>query len=544
MNPCPTCALLRRNWFLLSAAAGMNYLERKRSAFMSLFSLLFFCAFVVSIGIYYLIPKKYQWVALLIYSAGFFYLSCNPATAVYLVISVISAALAAKMIHRCKANENDKYARLALITGLVINLGILAALKYTNFLLSNLNSLSGVLKVMPAIPMTEWAAPIGISFYTMQIIAYLLDVYWGITEPQNNVAKAALFIGYWPQLTSGPIARYNDMKEQLYSGHEFSWRNVTFGLQRMLWGLFKKLVLSERLAVMVDMVYSDTAYFNGIYIWAAAVMFMFQLYTDFSGCMDIIIGASECYGIVLPENFRRPFFSRSVQEYWQRWHITLGTWLKDYVLYPLMRTRKWKKLIQKTGKKFRGKAAKQIPSYLGMLVVWLLIGLWHGGDWKYIIGMGLWFFGCIVLSKVLDPWFKKAKDALHINADNGVWHLIQSLRVLLLVAIGNVFFRLDSLEAALHALMQGLILEGHDSYYYSKLWTLGLNESNRNVLLIGLLILLTVSLLQRKGSVRELIARQNIVIRWIIYFILIFSVIILGRYGPGFDAQAFIYQGF
>ena len=158
------------------------------------------------------------------------------------------------------------------------------------------------------------AAPIGISFYTLQLVGYLLDVYWGITEFQPSLLKMVLFAGYYPQMTSGPISRYNMLKSTLYSEHNATWRNITFGLERMLWGVFKKLVISERAGVIVDTIYSNTDKYDGFYIFIASALFMMQLYTDFSGCMDIVIGASECYGIVLPENFRTPFFSRTVQE--------------------------------------------------------------------------------------------------------------------------------------------------------------------------------------------------------------------------------------
>lgn len=370
---------------------------------MSLTSLPFLCFFGVSLLIYYVIPGKFQWIGLLLYSLAFFLLSSTPYTLLYLAASILSVSLCADVI----VMRNRKYAKAALIVGLVINVGLLGLLKYSNFFIRTFNALCSVVHFPLSLPMLDLSVPLGISYYTLSVVGYLLDCYWGTISPQTSLGKTALFVGYYPQLTSGPVVRYKQVGEQLYERHIFDYQTVTFGLQRMLWGLFKKLVLSARLAILVDTIYSDPVMYPGLYIWLAAALFMFRLYTDFSGCIDIIMGASECYGIKLPENFRTPFFSRSVQEFWQRWHITLGGWMRDYILYPVLRTGALRRLTGWVKVRFGKKAARQIPSYLGMLCVWFLMGLWHGGAWKYVLGQGLWFWLMIVLSQVFEPLFKK-----------------------------------------------------------------------------------------------------------------------------------------
>ena len=505
---------------------------------MTLTSFWFISAFIISLVIYYAIPRKLQWVSMLMFSLLFFIVSSRPVTVIYLALSVVSVTIVCRILNRTKS-------KAALISGVVINLGMLCVLKYADFFVGNFNWLSATFGSSFEIPVVKWVAPIGISFYTMQILAYLLDVYWEITVPQQGIMRTALFVSYWPQLTSGPIARHNEMKDQLYSEKAFSWKNVTFGLQRMMWGIFKSLVISNRLGIMVDTIYENTIKYNGLYIWFAAAMFLLQLYTDFSGCMDIVIGASECYGIVLPENFKTPFFSRSVQEYWQRWHITLGAFMRDYVLNPILRTKTWRNMTKGIKVKFGRKASVQIPSFLGMLCVWLLMGIWHGGDWKFIIGMGMWFWLCIVLGRVFEPLFKKLIVFFHINTDAFSWHLFQSLRVFILAAIGNMFFRIESLGATLNAMKQGVSLWNPWIFFDGSLYSLGISEKEFRLVMVGLLILLIVSALQEKmGSVRELIAGQNIVFRWVIYLFLIFAIIVYGTYGPGYDAQTFIYGGF
>lgn len=511
---------------------------------MSLTSAQFLLYFAVSLLVYYLLPGKIQWIGLLIFSVAFYVLSVTPYTIVYLLVSVVSTTACVNWIAKCRSEKKESGAAIALAVGLVINIGILALLKYSNFFSSNINRMSSLLGGSLNLPAINLLAPLGISFYTMQVLAYLLDSYWGIVVPERNLFKTALFFGYYPQLTSGPIARYADVGPQLFSGHRFDAQKVMDGIVRILWGIFKKLVISSRCGIIVDTIYADTVTYQGLYIWLAAGLFMLQLYTDFSGCMDIILGASECYGIVLPENFRTPFFSRSVQEFWQRWHITLGGFMRDYVMYPVLRSKLCRKMTKWIKAHFGKKAAKQIPSYLAMLCVWLLMGLWHGGSWKYILGQGMWFWTMIVLSQMLEPCFKKIKSTLNINTECFSWHLFQSLRVYLLVCVGNMFFRLGSFTEALRTIKLGFSEWDIRFLLDGSLYELGLGEKDFRLMIVSLGVLLLVDVLNDKESVRKRLARQNIVFRYLILLLLIFAILIFGMYGIGYDAQSFIYEGF
>lgn len=511
---------------------------------MVLTSLSFLGLFTLSLVIYYIIPKKFQWLALLLFSLVFFLLSSAPHTVAYLIAGVLSAALCAGRIIKAKKGGKTKQAKVILIVGILVNVGMLALLKYNGFFIQNANRLFSLAHFSKKLPDLDLAAPLGVSFYTMTVLGYLLDTYWGIVTPQRSLLKTALFVGYYPQLTSGPITRYGQMEDQLYGCHKFDYQTVTFGLQRMLWGVFKKLVISARLGIIVDTIYGDPALYPGLYIWLAAALFLLQLYADFSGCMDIIIGASECYGIVLPENFRTPFFSRSVQEFWQRWHITLGGWMRDYILYAVMRTRLWRKLTKWTKARLGKKAAKQLPTWLGMGCVWFLFGLWHGGSWKFIFGMGFWFWLLIVLSQAFEPLNKRLVSTLNINTNCFSFHLFQSLRVFVLVAAGNMFLRLDSLITTLRVMKAGLRWNPW-IFVDGSLFKLGLDRPNFWVTVFGLGVLLLVSCLQERGkSVRQRLAEQNLVFRWIVLLALMFGIIILGMYGLGYDADAFIYERF
>lgn len=513
---------------------------------MSITSLQFLALFVVSLVLYYLIPGKFQWIALSLYSVCFFVLSSTVFTGIYLLANIAVTYFMIWLMEKSKKDRKEKRLKRALLIGIITNVGILATLKYSNFFIGIINSVIRSSGSYLRLPETNFASPIGISFYTIISVGYLLDCYWSQeVESQTNLMKTALFIGYYPQMTSGPITKYSQMKEQFYASHRFAYDKIAFGMQRILWGLFKKLVISTRVANIVNGIYGNIQAYGGLYIWTAAFLFMLQLYTDFSGCMDIIMGVSECYGIDLPENFKTPFFARSVQEYWQRWHITLGVWLRDYILYPILRTETWRKMTKWIQRHWGKKASKKIPSYLGMLCVWLLIGLWHGGGWKYILGMGLWFWSCIVLSDVFQPIFKKMTIFFRIDTESFSWHLFQSLRVFVLVSIGNMFFRLNSFSDTLCAIRRSFALWNPWIFFDGSMMKFGVTHADLNMIIFGVFLLFIVGILQEKYTcARVWIKKQILPFRWLIWLGLFTVILIYGSYGPGYDASDFIYRGF
>ena len=508
---------------------------------LSLFSIEFLLIFAVSLIVYFAIPRKLQWCALLAFSVIFFLLSSARYTIVYLIISTIVTHVSTLAIPR----QSDKKQKTKwLVVGILGNIVILALLKYSGFAVSNVNSIARIFKGIPTlIPIPEWAAPIGISYYTLSAIGYAVDCYTGVSNPANNVFKTMLFICYWPIMTSGPILKYKQISEQLFEGgRRFDVNFFCFGIQRMLWGFIKKIVVSARLGIVVDAIYADTQKYSGLYIWVAATFFVLQLYTDFSGCMDIILGASECYGIVLPENFRMPFFSKSIQEFWQRWHITLGEWYRNYILYPIMNTKGMTALEKKLKKKYGRKKGRLITSCMGMLFVWLLFGLWHGGKWKYV-AMGLYFWVLIVFENVTQEWFDKLWNKLKVPTDTIGWKMLRCLRVFILVTIGDMFFRVQNVKITL-ATWKLAIKWNPWIFFDDSFYNLGLSQKSFNMMLVWIGIMFVVSLFKRKGDVRLMIARQPLPIRWSIYLALLFAPLILGVYGPDYDAAAFIYKGF
>ena len=306
---------------------------------MGITSFYFLCFFAASLILYYVIPGRLQWGLLLACSIAYYLLSGNGMLILYPVVSV-SACYAGIRFLAATPAENAKARRRTLTLTILVNIGILVVLKYVNF---GIYTIDGIAKLFGSsktlIQSVDFLIPLGVSFYTFSLLGYVIDVYYGIATPQKDYLKLMLYGMYFPAVISGPILKYREHGEQFFEPHAFDYERVTRGLQRMLWGFFKKLVIAERLGILVDTVYENYGDYPGTFIWVATVCYAFQLYTDFSGCMDIVLGMSESLGILLPENFQTPFFAGSIAEYWRRWHITLGVWMKEYVFYPVLRTK-------------------------------------------------------------------------------------------------------------------------------------------------------------------------------------------------------------
>ena len=507
---------------------------------------------------YYALPQKIGWVILLVSSAIFFVLSCNPWSAFYLLICIFVTYFCARGIiknsliseYKLDAFRNKRIVRFfnsstfLLILGIAVDFAMLFYLKYLNFFIDNINVISekigNPVHLMKVTPIT----PIGVSFYTLISIGFLCDCYFGKVERDKGIFKTALLISFFPDLTSGPIIGYKQIGE-LEKNHQYSYQTVCFGLQRILLGVFKKLVLASRFQMLVDGIYSDINSYPGLYIWVAASLYVLQLYSDFSGCMDIVLGAAQCYGIILPENFRQPFFARSVQEFWQRWHISLGGWYREYILYPVLNTSLLKRVESIGKKKFGKRGGRLLSSAIGMLFVWVLFGLWHGGKWKYV-AMGLFFWVTIVLENVLRVPFIKLWNWLDISVDNTGFKMLQHFRVFVFVAIGDMLFRLQNIHVALKVIKQGLLIFNPWVLFDGTILKAGnITGGEANLLVLGVVIMALISYLKEKEiDIQILISKQIFIIRASIWILLIMLCIIFGKYGPGSSSSEFIYQMF
>lgn len=416
-------------------------------------------------------------------------------------------------------------------------------LKYMNIFILPINKVLKLLGYTNTIPKVNTNSLIGVSFYSLIMISYLIDIYRGVCKSQKNILKCALFISYFPILTSGPFIRYENIKNELYGEHKFNYKNMCYGLVRIFWGLFKILAISERLGYFVDTVYLNLETYSGIYTILAVLAFTVQLFTNFSGSIDIIMGISEIISIHLPENFNLPFFSKTITEFWRRWHITLGAWLRDYVFYPLLKSDFMQKLNRRCKDKFGKQIGKRIPLYLSMLILWLLIGVWHGG-YKFIISSGILQFVYIFLEETLTPIVKKINNKLNINMESLGYKIYQCVRTYLLFSFSMIFFRATNIGHAILIIKHMFIWNQGPLLSKNLLLNVGMNIRDYIFIIICLVLLLIVGILSKNGDIREKIFSKNIVIRWTIIYALVFGVIIFGCYGPGYDPIAFIYRGF
>lgn len=508
---------------------------------MSITSVSYIMFVAASLMIYWKLPVRFQWILLLADSLIFYFLNAKAYTLIYIVISVMSVYAAA--IYFDNNRQKDGAGRKKVLTGtIVLNIGILVALKYTNLFISTYNRCLGN-RLGLSLENVSWIASLAVSYYTLQLVAYLIDCYLGMAAVERNPLKLLLFTCYFPLMVSGPISRHSQLSVQLFSEHRFDYDRVTRGLRRMAWGMAKKVVVADRLAYVVNYMYNNTDIFSGIWVIISASAFMVELYFDFSGCMDIIIGVSSCFGITLQENFNAPFLSRTVQEFWQRWHITLGGWLRDYVMYPVSRSR----LFRKWGKKCKerwGKSGTKIPYYAAMFIVWSLMGLWHGSSWKYMVGEGWFFWSVIVLGQVFEPFFKKQKKVFGIMDDRALWRTFQVCRTFVLAAIGMIPFRAASMTQTLYMIQRLFVptgIKGPLKSLYSSVWgQFGGKIVFVIVIVLGILQIICDFRQYAGKDVQGIVAGCPWLVRWSLYFILVFSIILAGAFGQ----SSFIYFGF
>ncbi|MBR1483750.1 MAG: MBOAT family protein, partial [Ruminococcus sp.] len=395
--------------------------------------------------VYFVLPfKKYRWAVLLAASV-FFYLTWGYQLAMFIIFTTLSTYLIALWIRRISArskgilkqnktqwnrDEKKKYKnkikvqmRLVMTLALVLNFGILAFLKYYNFFAGSLNSVLGSFGMDFSAPSLKLLLPLGISFYTFQSMGYIIDVYREKTEPQKNPLKLLLFVSFFPQIIQGPISIYDQLAHQLFEGHDFDFTRFKHGCELILWGFFKKLVIADRAAIAINAVTDAYGSFGGTTLTFTILLYALQLYADFSGGIDISRGVAQIFGIDMIDNFKRPYFSRSINEYWRRWHISLGAWLKNYLFYPVAMSNAFITASKKMkGTRFGQTAAgahiaKVLPTSVASLIVFLVVGVWHGASWKYV-AFGAWNGLIIMVSILLEPLFKAALSKLKIKETN------------------------------------------------------------------------------------------------------------------------------
>lgn len=527
-------------------------LTGKASKLVSFFSMDFLLLFL-PIGIlgYSIFPKKAKRYFLLGYSYLFFAMISGKLV-FYLVLTTFAMHYFGLWLDRIRMQKEARLKEVAkeekkavkeeyrkkscrvLVAAAVIQIGGLLVVKYSGFFLTNINTVLRFFKADFRFSIPHFLMPIGISFFTLQAVSYLIDVYHQTVEADENLFRLGLFISFFPQIIEGPICRYSQTANQLWECGPITYRNLTSGIQRILYGMMKKVVVADRLNPLIQKVFEEYSSFDGGMIALASVCYTIQLYMDFSGAMDAVVGVSKIFGISMPENFERPFFSKTISEFWKRWHITLGTFFRDYIFYPVTMSKPMKKLTTNARKKLGNHFGPLLAGAIALFCVWFSNGLWHGADWNYIF-YGMYHFMWILLGNAIAPAVRTVNTKLHIRSESPIYKGVQIIRTTVIVVIGELFFRAAGMKNGWNMFKILVTRFSLKSINDEMFQTLGVDYLDMAIVLVTLVIVLVVSILKEKGLlVREQISKKSVVIRWGIWYALILYIVIFGAYGFGY----------
>jgi len=524
-------------------------------------------SFIVFIAVlfvlYYIIPKKYQWI-LLLAASYFFYGLMSIKYLGYILVTTVTTFYAGRQLkrqnlyqkdylkeHKADMSREDKKAfkeqikkdkKIYFLACILVNFGILAFTKYTNFVIYNVNHISEMFGNDIVLSFWNIALPMGISFYTFKSMSYLIDIHRDKSQGANSLFKFALFVSFFPQIIQGPISRFEHLSKTLYGPHTFDYDRVAFGLQRILWGFFKKLVIADRLLIAVNTLKNSPEQYSGGFVLVLMLMYSFELYADFTGGIDIAIGIGQVFGVTIEENFNRPYFAKNITDFWRRWHITMGAWFRDYVFYPLSVSKRMLKLSKWARKNFGDAIGRRLPVYISTLIVWFTTGIWHGASWNFI-AWGLANGIVIIISLELKPYYKWFHSKFNV-ADKRVFHAFQIIRTVLLVSSIRLFDVYKNVPLTFKMLGSMFTAQNYSSLFNGSLLELGLAMYDYVIVFGGLGVLLIVSLIQRKSNVRLQLASKPVHIRHAAFLMLILSLLVFGAYGAGYDASQFIYNQF
>lgn len=499
---------------------------------------------------YYLLPRRFQWVVLLAASYGFYFCGGVGAPG-YLLFTTLTTYAAGLWLGRLNergrslppkaAHGLKRRKQLVVALTAVANFGLLYLVKYWDFTADVMANLSTGRVQLPRL---DLLMPMGLSFYMFQSMGYVIDCYRDKYPSQRNVAKFALFVSFFPQIIQGPISRFGQLGEQLTAKHPFEADNLKYGIQLCMWGYLKKLVIADRAAVVVSTVFDNPADFGGAMTALGVGLYCIQLYCDFSGGIDITRGVAQMLGIELVENFHRPIFATSLSEYWRRWHITLGTWMKDYLFYPLSLSKPFGRLGKFTRRKIGGRLGKMIPTSLATFIVYLAIGIWHGANFRYM-AFGLWNSVLITGSLLLTNQFAALRTRLHISDNSWMLKAFRLVRTMLLVFIGRYITRAPRLLTALTMLKTTVTSPCLYQLTDGTIWNLGLQGVDLVVILIGTVLVLAVECYQeRGGQVRKTLEKQGFWVQWLGILIPLTVLLLFGILRGGYIASEFIYKQF
>lgn len=534
---------------------------------MTFISLGFFAFLIISALLFYICPMKFRWIMLLGISVVFYAIS-GVEYLPFIIFTSLSIFLAARKIGDYWNNQNKltankelgkeekksikekfkkkRMAVLALV--LIANLAVLSAVKFTKFFIGPINDLIAFLGGEGTFKASMIIVPLGISYYTFSTVGYLLDIYWKRYEHETNYLRFLLYAIYFPHILQGPIERYNKLGFRLKKELRFDAERIMKGIELMIWGYFKKIVIADRLNIFISDAFENPTGNYGLYYLVALIFDVFYIYADFSGCMDIARGVSDIFGIELDKNFNRPFLAQSIPEFWRRWHITLGSWFKDYVYFPVSNSSLVKKLSKKLKKINAPKTLiKIIVTLIPVFVTWLLTGLWHGTGKTYV-AWGIYYATLIGFSVCFSDSYQKLLAKLHIRTDTFTWRVLRTVKIFFLFLIGRSLTTPGGLRNTAYVLSSIVFSPNPWIFTTDSFWDLSaLDGRGMIVAILSVLLFIGVDILQEclgEKRLRDRLDEENAFLRVVLAAFGIAAIMIFGIYGGEYDSSAFVYVAF
>jgi alginate O-acetyltransferase complex protein AlgI len=470
----------------------------------------------IVVALYFIIPARFRWILLL--AASYYFYMCWKVEYVFLILftTLVDYFVAIKIAGAGSGKVKKRW----LILSILVNLGMLAGFKYLNFFSESVNLALSEFNILSPIPVFNILLPVGISFYIFQSLSYTIDVYRGTTPVERHAGKFALYVSFFPQLVAGPIERSNNLLPQVNHPLPFDQARLISGLKLITWGFFKKIVIADRLGVFVNYVYENPAEHKGLIVILATVLFIFQLYCDFSGYTDIARGSARILGYELMINFNRPLIARSLRDFWNRWHISLTTWFRDYLLYSLPY--------------IKNKKISMFLMYRNLLITYLLMGLWHGASWTFII-FGLFHGIMLVLESVTGNQRTKFMELTHISHYRRLHDSLNFLATFSILLFSLFFFRANSLDDSFLLISNAF---DFSTFRATVRQVIANNEVIFGILMV--MVLLMAENYHEKHNLIRVIASKPLVLRWALYAGFVFFIVFFGM----LRKQEFLYFQF
>lgn len=464
-------------------------------------SVQFFIFLIITFIIYYIVKDKYRGILLLV-ASYYFYCSSNPKNLIILLLVTIISYISGLLVNK---NDDKKRKKIIIAITTILLVGTLLYFKYSYFIIQNIN-----IVLSTNFSIENIVVPLGISFFTLQAISYPIDIYRKDVKVEKNILKYALFISFFPQILSGPIGKPKEMLPQFNQKHPFNRKNISNGIMIVIYGLFKKIVIADLMAIGINNVYGNLSGFKGIPLLITVIMYSFQIYFDFSSYSNIAYGCGKIFGYELNKNFNLPYFASSIKEFWSRWHISLSTWFRDYLYFPL-----------------GGNRCKKYRCYLNILIVFLVSGLWHGAAWTYIVWGALH-----AIYQILERMFNLKFKSKTLNI----------IRTFILVTFAWIFFRSSTINDAIYVITNMFSFSFND--VKEQILSIGLDKYDLIVLSVSVTLVFIIEVLQYRKQIYTNFENLQLIPKLIICIILIFIITVFGSYGPGFDNSQFIYLGY